>query len=54
LGFIDVQCWARDPGEFGKKALRQQVPIEDKESYKWLKSYQATAAVQATALAPRW
>ena len=48
LGFIDVQCWARDPGEFGKKALRQQVPIEDKESYKWLKSYQATAAVQAS------
>lgn len=23
------------------------MPIEDKESYKWLKSYQATAAVQA-------
>lgn len=48
MGFIDVQSWARDPSEFGKKALRQQVPIEDKESYKWLKSYQATAAAQAS------
>jgi hypothetical protein len=48
LGFIDVQCWARDPDEFGKKVLRQQAPIEDKESYKWLKSYQATAVVQAS------
>lgn len=48
LGFIDVQCWARDPGEFGKKAQRQRVPIEDKESYKWLKSFNATVATQAS------
>ena len=39
LGFIDVQCWARDVNEFGKKAKRHRVPIEDKESYKWLKSF---------------
>jgi hypothetical protein len=48
LGFIDVQCWARDPDEFGKKAKRHRVPIEDKESYKWLKSFTATAAAQAS------
>lgn len=48
LGFIDVQCWARDPDEFGKKAKRHRVPIEDKESYKWLKSLTATAAAQAS------
>ena len=48
LGFIDVQCWARDPDEFGKKAQRDRVPIEDKESYKWLKSFHATAAAQAS------
>jgi len=48
LGFIDVQCWARDAAEFGKKAQRSRLPIEDKESYKWLKSFQATAAVQAS------
>ena len=47
LGFLDVQCWARDPEAFGKKQLRHQLPIEEKESYKWLKSYRALAAVQA-------
>ena len=47
LGFLDVQCWARDRGAFGKKAKRHQLPIEEKESFKWLKSYRAVAAVQA-------
>lgn len=47
LGFVDVQCWARDAQAFGKKARRHQLPIEHKESYKWLKSYQATAQLQA-------
>jgi hypothetical protein len=46
LGFIDVQCWARDPDDFGKKARRREEPIENKESYKWLKSYTAVAAAQ--------
>lgn len=47
LGLIDVQCWARDPNEFGKKEKRHQLPIEGKESFKWLKSYRAAAAAQA-------
>ena len=47
LGFLDVQCWARDRAAFGKKAKRHQSPIEEKESFKWLKSYRAVAAVQA-------
>ena len=46
LGFVDAQCWARDPQEFGKKAHRQALPIEDKESWRWIKGYQAVAAVQ--------
>lgn len=46
LGFVDAQCWARDPQEFGKKAKRHALPIEDKESWRWIKSYQAVAAVQ--------
>jgi hypothetical protein len=46
LGFIDAQCWARDPKEFGKKAKRHTLPIEDKESWRWIKSFQAVAAVQ--------
>jgi len=46
LGFLDAQCWVRDPAEFGQSAERQAWPIEDKESYRWLKSYQAVAEVQ--------
>ena len=46
LGFVDAQCWARDAQEFGKKALRHDLPIEQKESYRWIKAYRALAAVQ--------
>ena len=46
LGLLDVQCWARDPEEAGKKAKRQALPIEQKESAKWLRSYRALAEVQ--------
>lgn len=46
LGLVDLQCWARDPAEAGKKAKRDRLPIEDKESYKWLKSYRAAAEMQ--------
>lgn len=46
LGFLDAQCWVRDPLEFGKKAKRHSLPIEDKESWRWIESYRAVAAVQ--------
>jgi hypothetical protein len=46
LGLLDVQCWARDPNEAGKKHRRHQLPIEAKESKKWLVSYRAVAEVQ--------
>ena len=46
LGLLDVQCWARDPDEAGKKYRRKALPIEHKESMKWLKSYRAVAEVQ--------
>ena len=46
LGLIDVQCWARDPADFGKKHLRSQLNIEQKESNKWLKSFQSAQTVQ--------
>ena len=42
-----MQCWSRDPADFGKKAKRHRVPIEEKESFKWLKSLRAVAAVQS-------
>ena len=47
LGLLDVQCWARDKEETGKKYERHNKPIEEKESFKWLKSYRAVSAVQA-------
>jgi hypothetical protein len=46
LGLLDVQCWARDPQQFGKRHQRRQLPFEAKESVKWLRSLEAVAAVQ--------
>jgi hypothetical protein len=46
LGLIDVQCWARDPEERGKRHDRYEKQIEDKESFKWLKSYRAVVQMQ--------
>jgi hypothetical protein len=45
LGLLNVQCWARE--RIGSRHARYQKPIEEKESYKWLESYQAVSAVQA-------
>jgi hypothetical protein len=42
LGVVAVDWWVRDPKDFGKAAQRHGRPIEEKESYRWLKSYQAT------------
>ncbi|MBW2259292.1 MAG: IS4 family transposase [Deltaproteobacteria bacterium] len=46
LGLLDVQCWARDGEDFGKKKRRHEVPIEEKESHKWLISYRKVAEAQ--------
>jgi hypothetical protein len=46
LGFLDVQCWARDPQQFGKRALRHELPIEQKESQKWLKGFNQVREAQ--------
>lgn len=46
LGLLDVQSWARNPDEFGKKHKRHSLPIEQKESNKWLKSYEKVARLQ--------
>ena len=46
LGLLDVKCWARDPKEFGKKKLRDKLPVNEKESHKWLHSYQKVAEAQ--------
>ncbi len=46
LGLLNVQCWARDPRQAGKKYRRHQLPIEQKESIKWLVSYRAVTEAQ--------
>jgi Druantia protein DruA/Transposase Tn5 dimerisation domain/Transposase DNA-binding len=46
LGLLDVQCWARNGEEFGKKHQRKQLPIEQKESSKWLQSFRHVDQVQ--------
>ena len=46
MGLLDIQVWARNPQQFGKSATRAQRPIEQKESFKWLKSFQGAARLQ--------
>jgi hypothetical protein len=44
LGLLDAQCWARtNPG---KSKRRKELPISEKESMKWIKSYRAVAEIQ--------
>lgn len=37
LGLLDANIWVRD--ELGKKKLRKQKPIEEKESFRWLQAH---------------
>lgn len=46
LGILDAQCWARDPQDQGKRYRRKELPIEQKESMKWLRSFRKVAQVQ--------
>lgn len=46
LGLLDVQCWARDRANFGKSNRRQKLPIEQKESHKWLVSFRKVVEAQ--------
>jgi hypothetical protein len=46
LGLLHTQVWARDARAFGKKVQRHRLPIEHKESAKWLAGYRTLAAVQ--------
>ncbi len=46
LGILDAQCWARDPQQKGKRYRRKELPMEQKESMKWLRSFQRAAQVQ--------
>lgn len=42
LGVIDQRSWARDPQDVGSRHRRKDVPIEAKESAKWLRALRHT------------
>jgi hypothetical protein len=44
LGVLQQHVWARSGPVIGKKQRRRGVPIEEKESFKWLKSLEAVNA----------
>ena len=46
LGLMNVQCWARDREKYGKKHQRHKLPIEEKESNKWLVSFSSVGEIQ--------
>ena len=46
LGLLEQQIIYRDIDNFGKKHDRKKRPIQEKESYKWLKNLEAVAEAQ--------
>jgi hypothetical protein len=46
LGILDAQCWARDPEKIGEsRRKRKQLPLEQKESMKWLRSFRKLSEI---------
>jgi len=54
LGLLDIQVWSRDPKEHGKTKDRKDKCIEEKESYKWLKSFKAVEKLTEQSKSTRW
>lgn len=46
LGVLHIECWARDPQRRDSEA-RKALPIEEKESHRWLQSYRRVSEIQA-------
>jgi hypothetical protein len=46
LGLLDLQIWTREKESEEKGEDNSTLPIEEKESVKWLNGYRATAAVE--------
>lgn len=47
LGVLGLRLWARNPEQLQRRTTRRKRPIEDKESYKWIDSVHAIAALKA-------
>jgi hypothetical protein len=46
LGLLEQQTWVRPDDQYRKRHRRRDLPIESKESFKWLNSLERTAAIQ--------
>jgi Druantia protein DruA/Transposase Tn5 dimerisation domain/Transposase DNA-binding len=46
LGVLHIACWARDAQDRRSAKERKALPIEDKESERWLKSYRRVSEIQ--------
>ena len=46
LGVLHIHCWARDGQDQPRGEARKSLPIEEKESYRWLQSYQRVSEIQ--------
>jgi len=60
LGILDIECWKRDPADFGKRKdcnnnphSRARSPIEEKESFKWLRALKPISAAAKACPATR-
>jgi len=47
LGLWHTEIYARDPQEHREAQRRKQLPIEAKESYRWLEGYRRACAIRA-------
>jgi hypothetical protein len=54
LGVLGLRLWARDPQQPQRRITRRKRAIEDKESYKWIDSVRAVAALKAQLPDTRW
>jgi hypothetical protein len=49
LGVVGLDYWDRDPESLGESEDRSALPIEDKESFRWLQGYRLACAAAAAA-----
>jgi len=54
LGFTDIFVWSRDEEKKNSSRQRKQLPIEDKESFKWIRSKQKTREAFRTLPEENW
>ena len=54
LGLLASECWARDPRQFAQCRGRNQKPLPQKESARWLRGLQQVQAVAAQTPQTQW